>query len=406
MISNLKAKLRTISSSSPSSRDCGLPQESADRGDLGGSIVKGAKGEYMVKTSNYRFNYSYGAVLLEGLKSMDLSASSWWTRLGDKIDVHDLVFLDTETTGLAGGTGTMAFLVGLGFIGDRGFTVRQYLARDFDEEHSMLETVINTLKDFKVLVTFNGKSFDWPLLESRLIYSRLGPIQWEGRHLDLLHVSRRLWGKKLNSCSLTSIEENILGHFRTDDIPGMMIPGVYMHYLETRMAGDMLRVIGHNQMDIAAMAALLIKITALYSDPKMRCDSWELFGIARDLERSLRIEEACESYRICADMARDNDLSVQAKKRMAYLLKRHKGPEAAVDLWIDIAGSGHKSLIFPLIEMAKFLEHKRKDYNQALVYTEKALAILGKGCGHARKSLEFDLKKRKARLKKKKSKAG
>ena len=145
----------------------------------------------------------------------------------------------------------------------------------------MLQSLISTLRNFRLLVTFNGKAFDWPLLETRLVYSRLSSISWENAHLDLLHTSRRLWGKQLESCSLSCIEEKILSHIREDDIPGFQIPGIYFDYLETRNADTIEQIMQHNEWDIAAMAALLIHIKKLYEDPLGKADEYELLPLQR-----------------------------------------------------------------------------------------------------------------------------
>src|SRR4051794_13065804 len=149
-----------------------------------------------------------------------------------------LVLLDTETTGLAGGTGTHVFLVGLGFLasepdGATSFVVRQYFLRQLREERALLHALGATLADFGVLVSFNGKSFDWPLLTTRFIMQRLGPHR-DGRawpHLDLLHPSRRVWKHRLPSCSLGTLEQEILGVRRDSDVPGALIPELYFRYL-------------------------------------------------------------------------------------------------------------------------------------------------------------------------------
>lgn len=407
MIRNLKSKLKAMSSSSPlhsqdlesiaspinesslSLIDTGnleyievvrrgrvAPKDDLRaRGDFGGKVIEGSEGAFVRKRTIYGMGSSYGKVDLSQLPALDFSKSSWWTRLDANFNIHNIVFLDTETTGLAGGTGTYAFLIGLGYIDDQGLVVEQYLMRDFDEEYPMLKAVMETLKKFRVLVTFNGKSFDWPLLESRLIYSRLRTIPWEDAHLDLLHLSRRLWGKRLESCSLSCIEENILSHIRKDDIPGSQIPDIYFKYLESRNTGMMNRVILHNQWDIAAMAALLLHVKSLYKDPVGRGDAYELLGIARELERSQRIEEAASYYQQCINISKKHSLSIEAKKRLAYLKKRHLGPEEAMNIWAELAEEDGSMLIYPLIEMAKYLEHGKKDFQKALAYTNRAILL-------------------------------
>jgi uncharacterized protein YprB with RNaseH-like and TPR domain len=146
------------------------------RGDFGGKVIEGPDGAFVRKRTIYGEDSTYGKIEFSRLFASDYTNSNWWTRLDKNFNIQDIVFLDTETTGLAGGTGTYAFLIGLGYIDDQGLVVEQYLMRDFDEEYPMLKAVMETLKKFRVLITFNGKSFDWPLLESRLIYSRLGTI--------------------------------------------------------------------------------------------------------------------------------------------------------------------------------------------------------------------------------------
>jgi uncharacterized protein YprB with RNaseH-like and TPR domain len=366
-----------------------------------GCIIQNQYGKFVRKRTVYGFDQSYGKISLSGLLTASFEDTRWWTRMDQDLLPEDIVFLDTETTGLAGGTGTVAFLVGLGYISEDGLVVDQYLMRDFDEEYPLLQDMINLLKRFKVLVTFNGKSFDWPLLESRLIYSRMRPISWEDSHLDLLHTARRLWSSRLENCSLTTLEENILGRRRIDDIPGSQIPSIYLDYLQTRKSDEMKRVIQHNEWDITAMAALLVHTAGLYSDPQNKGDCYELFGIARELERDHRIREAAACYKACIRSAVHHSLILDAKKRFAYLTKRHKGPQEAMDLWAELAGEEGGLLVFPLIEMAKFLEHKEKDYQKALDCTEKAIIMVNKVRSTGSQRLIEELINRKQRLMKK-----
>jgi len=402
LITNLKAKLREMSSSSRSNEYIRPRPRTVDRGDFGGRVVEGAEGRYVLKSAVYDADSSFGTVPLRTLLGADFSDSCWWTRLDEAIDVNDIVFLDTETTGLAGGTGTMAFLIGLGSIEDDRLVVRQYLARDFDEEYAILAAVLEELKKRRVLVTFNGRSFDWPLLESRIIYSRLKPLCWDGRHLDLLHVARRLWGDRLESCSLSSLEEHILEHSRPDDIPGSMIPGIYLKYLDTGDIDDMLRVMRHNEWDILVMAALLARMAYMFKRPAAYCDDVELLGVAKDLERAGRTEEACRCYRACIDKTNTGYVRIQAQKRLAFLVKRHQGSAAAMDIWAEMAESPGNIMVLPLIEMAKHLEHREKDIDSALSLTEQALSILQTHRSISSGKIYDELLHRRARLLRKK----
>ncbi|NCB05689.1 MAG: hypothetical protein EOM69_09240, partial [Clostridia bacterium] len=140
---------------------------------------------------------------------------------------ESLVFLDTETTGLSGGAGTLAFLVGLGHIENGRFVVRQYLMRDYGEEPYMLSAVADALSRFRMLVTFNGKSFDAPLLRSRLLINRISAGCVPALHADVLYPSRRVWKLRLGSCTLGRLEEAVLGVHREDDLPGAQVPQAY-----------------------------------------------------------------------------------------------------------------------------------------------------------------------------------
>ena len=394
-----------MTSSSPSPEKV-LPDHAADHKDstkdertgedFGGRIIENPEGSFVhrttVSTAVRTDDPAYSDYLKEG--------SCWWTRLEDGFSLGDVVFLDTETTGLFGGAGSLAFLIGIGCFTEKGLIIEQYLMRDFDEEYPMLKSLLDRLKEFRVLVTFNGKSFDWPLLESRFIFSRLKATDWEDRHIDLLHLSRRLWSRCLENCSLSTIEKGILGLYREDDIPGYMIPKVYPEYLNTGDPAEMSRVLKHNEMDIAAMSALFLHISRLFQDPESRGDSFELLGIASELERNHKIQEAAKCYECCIRKARNQHIKAEAKKRYAYLMKRHFGPAEAMDVWEDIAAGEGNMFVYPYVEMAKYLEHSMKDFQKALDCTEKAIELAGRS-GRQSAYVKKELLARKRRLLKK-----
>lgn len=175
-------------------------------------------------------------------------------------------FLDTETTGIAGGTGTCAFLVGIGRVTDRGFSVRQYFMRDFGEEASMLHAITRDLEDCEVLVTYNGRSFDQPLLESRYVLARQKPPFARLHHVDLLHGARRLWKLRFDSCRLVELENRILGFERENDVAGGMIPQFYFHYLRTHRMSALQGVFHHNVLDILSLACLTAIVPQCFSE--------------------------------------------------------------------------------------------------------------------------------------------
>src|SRR5947209_1727985 len=185
-------------------------------------------------------------------------------------DPEKWLFLDTETTGLAGGTGTYAFLIGLAWWDSGGLQLEQLFMRDFYEEYSVLQQLASRLKERPVLVTFNGKAFDWPLLENRFAMTRSIPIPVLAAHLDLLHPARTLWKMRLGTVRLVDLEEHVLdaarlGWNRQDDIASAMIPQYYFDYLRGGTAVPLLGVARHNQMDLRGLAALYAKIDAMLS---------------------------------------------------------------------------------------------------------------------------------------------
>ncbi len=182
-------------------------------------------------------------------------------------DFGRALYLDTETTGLMGGTGTVPFLIGLGFADEqRSFVVEQLLLRRFADEAAMLEHVRERLEAASVIVTFNGKSFDMPLLRARATMNRLAPLP-ERPHLDLLHVARRIHKHRLRSCSLASVEEHVLGRARVGDVAGADICAIYHHYVRTRDVALLEPVVEHNSLDVISMFALV----GLYGEP---LESW------------------------------------------------------------------------------------------------------------------------------------
>src|SRR6202790_4375925 len=203
------------------------------------------------------------------------------------------LFLDTETTGLAGGTGTYAFLIGLAWWDAGGLQVEQLFMRDFAEEHSMLCQLAARLAERPVLVTFNGKTFDWPLLENRFRMTRSISVPSLAAHLDLLHPARALWKFRLGTVRLTDLEREVLnptllGWCRQDDVSSKFIPQFYFDYLRGGPPEPLLGVARHNQMDLRGLAALFGKINALLaegtaSDEQMH--GLDLFGLSKFLHR-------------------------------------------------------------------------------------------------------------------------
>src|SRR5438445_5756541 len=208
-------------------------------------------------------------------------------------DPEKWLFLDTESTGLAGGTGTYAFLIGLAWWDAGGLQAEQFFMRDFAEEHSVLQELSQRVAERPVLVTFNGKSFDWPLLENRFTMTRSIAVPKLAAHLDLLHPARALWKLRLGSVRLVELERHVLdaprlGWHRENDVSSALIPQFYFDYLRGGPAEPLAAVVRHNQMDLRGLAALFGKINGLLSeqtDAAVEIESLDLLGLSRFFQR-------------------------------------------------------------------------------------------------------------------------
>src|SRR3990172_6858062 len=225
-------------------------------------------GDVFIAEQSYPSDYVYGSSPL--ISPSPLSLISQWSndpRIAD-LPLETFAFLDTETSGLAGGTGTYAFLVGVArFAGDK-FVLQQFFMRDPAEEPALLEGLARFLAPCKALVTFNGKAFDAPLLSTRYFLNHIPLPYKDYSHLDLLPLARRLWRDRLESRALKYLEEHVLGLKRSaEEVPGYEIPWLYFDYLKTGDARPLGGVFYHNAMDVVAMAALLAQVNEMLQNP-------------------------------------------------------------------------------------------------------------------------------------------
>jgi tetratricopeptide (TPR) repeat protein len=289
-------------------------------------------------------------------------------------------FLDTETTGLLGCSGTYAFLIGIGRITAEGFRVRQFFMREYAEERSVLAAVERHLAEFDLMVTYNGKSYDQPLLETRYRVSRQPPPFSRLPHLDLLHGARRLWKLRLESCRLMLLEQQILGFEREGDVPGELIPYVYFEYLRSREACRVVPVLHHNAIDILTLACLTAIVPAAFrtTDPESLTRlgvrrGEDLAGIARWLLTAGEQEQALAMFRRAADGGLSDALLFRVLWDVAILEKKLSRPHAALSVLIELAGCPNAHRVAALEELAKFYEHEERNYALALDFTEEAL---------------------------------
>jgi uncharacterized protein YprB with RNaseH-like and TPR domain len=289
---------------------------------------------------------------------------------GQPVRPWDLLFLDTETTGLAGGTGTLPFVLGLARPEPEGLRLRQYFLTGFTGEAAMLDHARTWLDECSHLVTFNGKCFDVPLLTTRYRLMRLAtPLQTKG-HLDLLHPTRAAFANRWSDCRLQTAEQRLLGFVRTNDLGGHLIPAVVLG-----RADEVPRVLEHNRWDLVSLAGLLSRLAAVFSgsghedaDPR---------AVARH-----RLRRGDEAGALLELAMHASSLGVTGLLELAQLYRRRGDWERAVPIWEDLAGQG---VAEALERLAKYHEHVRGDIPAALSLTDRLLVRQGARPEHVRR---------------------
>lgn len=349
---------------------------------VSGGEVETALGKHFESTRVWQHWMSHGSMEVSRLEALpgdllrDISAGEICDAPPEK-----WAFLDTETTGLAGGSGTCAFLIGVGRIrpGGQGFEVRQFFLRDYPEEPSVLAALTESLADAEVLVTYNGKSFDVPLLETRYRLARAQAPFERMAHLDLLYGARRLWRLRFESCRLVELESRILGHEREGDVPGAMIPEIYFDYVRSGKAARLAPVFTHNALDIVSLACLtgIVPWAFRESGEVELKHAAEFLSLGRWVEQAGQIERARDLYReaIRRRPPLRDELLYRAMWDLAGLEKKLGAFETALALWTDLAAIRNEHRTEALEALAKHYEHKEKNYARALEYTDAALAI-------------------------------
>jgi hypothetical protein len=337
-----------------------------------------------ITDQTYPWAHSYGRAPLGSIR--EIPDEQWQPFVGPDSDLpfvfNRAALLDIETTGLERGAGTWAFLVGIGLPQDAGLRVLQYFMPAYGDEEAQLSLLAAALEASEGLVTFNGRTFDWPILRNRYIMARRpAPAVGNGPHLDLLPLSRRLWRRRLESCALSSLERSVLGMQRTDeDVPGYLIPQLYQDYVELGRRRPMVGVFYHNAMDIVAMAALAGRIGRLLTDPShveasTYCD---YLSLGRLYERTDRQAEALDAYAAAEGAVADAGEALLVCDSRARLLRRMGRYDEAGRVWQTQLGGDS---VQPYIELAKLHEHRYTDYASAQRLVTEALDLLQRRAG-------------------------
>jgi len=390
-ISELRRRIEAITSrrpmgnEKPASRpyESRIPLEDVIRGE---EIVS-AFGKFFIVHGHHAASSKHGNRRIREIAAIDMKAAAILANNADiaSFGCKDALFLDTETTGLAGGTGTFAFLIGLGWFEDDTFRTQQLFARDFSEERACLNFLLEMAREKSFLVTYNGKAFDVGLLSTRFILNRLPDGLAAMPNLDLLHPARRLFGHRLENNRLSTMEKDIIGFHRYGDIPGSEIPQRYFDWLRYRDPRLLEDVFEHNRLDVISMAALSVHLAEILSPkPDMATrEHLDLLAASRllvDRGDSSGAQTILEAL-ITADNAH---AAFEARKSLSLIHKRHGHWKDARETWEAMLLYNPGNL-FAVEEMAKYLEHRRRNFKKAIDIINEALIL-----PHSLTTLETD----------------
>ena len=311
--------------------------------------------------SGYRLPDVLDARLINDLSGMALA---------EDLPLDSLLFLDTETTGLSGGAGTIAFLTGLGWFEGDEFVVEQDLMRDYPEEGAMLARVLELAEKAKLLVTFNGRTFDLPLLESRFTMNGQRVPLTRKEHLDLLHPARAVFKLRLKRCRLSNLEEAVLGIVREDDLPGSEVPKTWFDYLKTGNFNLIDMILEHNVQDIRSMPLILARLMEMYEAPLREPHQEDIYSIGRTLERRGQAERARKCYRA----ADKGTMSRLARLSLAESYRKDTDYTASAGIYERMLKDGQGS-VEVLIKLAILYEHRLKRPEEALKLTRRAILL-------------------------------
>ncbi len=355
----------------------------------------------LVRERHYPLSYQHGVYVLGDF----LHACELWQTASINhplsckgYKANDLFFFDTETTGLSQGAGTAIFLLGHARFEEDKIIVRQHFLPHIGSEIAMYQSFLENV-DYTTLVTYNGKSFDWPKVKARhtLLRHHIPQLPSFG-HFDLYHSARRMWKDELESVRLSIVEKEILGIQRENDIPGFLAPAMYFDFVETKNPESIFGIFEHNEQDVLSLICLYTHLTYTILQER-NISNRETFEIGRWLATLGEKEEAIVIY--------EQSLTSQTDKRtnfaLSMLYKRTGKWQEAVSLWKEICCEEKENKIDTLIELAKYYEHREKNYKQAFAYADEAYKQLEVSGVFKEKWLgeKLNIEKRMERLKKK-----
>ena len=348
--------------------------ELADLSALGGRWFQSEHGPGYVIESVYEAGYMHGNVVLHRALSLDLSRLAGQARdprLAER-DPRDVIYVDTETTGM-GGAGAMVFLAGVARFDGALLRLRQYLLPGPQFEGGLLGGFADELANAGALVSYNGKSFDLPLLEARYILSRQRPTFRELPHLDLLHPNRRLFRGEFDSHRLPHVEVQLLGFERDDDCPSHEVPERYFRFARTSDPTHILPVLRHNAWDVLSLVALAAHLASVVEG------EGHPLHAARAAEYEGDYEAALAHYAAAIERGLGRAQRLEAMEHAARCCKALGRHDEAAAWWERLLAEPRGRRVLPYVELAKYHEHRRRDYTRALELVDEALSLLSRG---------------------------
>lgn len=337
--------------------------------------------QFLVMENSYHLSARYGQIPLSVGLDIPGRILSVLARNEEfeSLSLSGAVFIDLETTGLSGGTGTVPFLIGLGFFENDSLKIVQYFLNDLAAEALMLADLKQFLeeKNFTSVVSYNGKGFDLPLLETRFTLNRL-PLRLSSLpHLDFIYSARHLWKHRYESCRLYELALNHLGADRAEDIPSEEIPWRYFQYLRTRDFSLIEPIFYHNQEDLMSLYGVVVAGALLVSrtleEEEVDIEATELLGVGKILERAGQVERSVTFYEKALSKQLPEPVSVRVRKNLAQYFKRHKQWEKSLGLWQQLLENSEDLECFR--ELAIYFEHRLKNPEEALKYALDGLAL-------------------------------
>lgn len=349
----------------------------------------------------YQFGTNHGNIILDWTVNDGWVNDFWQINGSANLRIQELIYLDTETSSLSIGAGALIFLFGCCYFVDDGLEILQVFIEDPSHESFFLTYIGNILEKFNCLVSYNGKSFDVPVLRSRHVLNRIPHLLDRFSHIDLLHIARRIWKYDLDSKKLSDIEAKVLQFKRgEDEIPGWLVPQIYQDYVQTGNAEMLQGVFYHNEIDVVSLAGLFLKIEQMLSTNDFAGN--ETLSLGEIFHHARMFATADEYFKMALENSPKDFFREKTLINLAYSLKKQKKLTEMCSVWEELAKAEN---LTACVELAKFYEHKEKDYVLALDWTKKAIQLAGKISLHDDRAPE-ELKNRKDRLMIKLRKAG